>query len=157
MVPYKNRRIDHAKKVKVYRCLNRKGRVFSILQNGLVVGHVDIEKDILILKDAVFHVNEKGQERVRRNKRKEVHAFIEGYYKDDITEIPLAFSYGVRYNPYRDDGFIIKGTDHQHYIVKSSECVYSRWDETISHALFCNGEVMVDGPVDSDYLIFKKH
>ncbi len=65
MTSYKNRTIDPYKPVRVYRNLHN-GK-FSVLQDGLVVAHMDQ----LCLADAKPHVNEAGRQRVIANKRKE--------------------------------------------------------------------------------------
>lgn len=84
MTSYKNRTIDPGK--------------FSVLQNGLVVAHMDQ----LCLADAKPHVNEAGRQRVIANKRKEVHAWIEGYLDNKPRPSNLLT---VNYNPYKREYF----------------------------------------------------
>ena len=43
ITPYKSREIDYSTPVKIYRNLNKKGKVYSIQQNGLVVGHIIVD------------------------------------------------------------------------------------------------------------------
>lgn len=59
-------------KVQVYRNLTRS--CYSLRQNGKVIGHLDG----LILSDCTFRVSQAGRNRVLREKRKNVHAFVEG-------------------------------------------------------------------------------
>ncbi len=98
MTSYKNRTIDPYKPVRVYRNLHN--GLFSVLQNGLVVAHMDQ----LCLADAKPHVNEAGRQRVIANKRKEVHAWIEGYIDNKPRPSSLL---EVNYNPYKREYFWI--------------------------------------------------
>ena len=95
----KGRKIDHNKFVEVYRNLNGdKSSVWSIRQNGLVVAHATA----LTLARAMVRVSQAGALRVRKERRKNVHAVIRGYFK----EVPQSEFSGVRpvsYNPYRVD------------------------------------------------------
>lgn len=112
ITPYKGRNIDYSKPVYIYRNLNCKGVSYSIRQKGLVVAHTDA----VALYDAVFLVSKKGKERVQREKRKNVHAFIKAFISDKgvmgtdaITEeriserLPLPAR--IKYNPYNEMGF----------------------------------------------------
>jgi hypothetical protein len=97
--------IDPTKKVRVYRNLH-KGCI-SVRQGNLVKCHTDN----VILKDFKTIVGKKGQERVRREKAKNVHAFIEGYVvshveicQDENQQKLLDFRWGeLYYNPYKTD------------------------------------------------------
>ncbi len=95
---FKGRSIQFDKKVQVYRNLNNGS--LSIKQNGLVVGHADI----IALSEVKFIVNQKGRERVLREGRKNVHAFVEGYFVPSSIDIQMEDS--VCYNPYNMDSFI---------------------------------------------------
>jgi hypothetical protein len=75
VTPFKNRELDRNKAVDLYRCLNRKGFVFSLRQNGRVVGHTD---DIT-LANVEFKVNTAGHKRYLREKQRNVHAFARGF------------------------------------------------------------------------------
>lgn len=100
--PYKNRKVDITKPVEVYRCLNRKGKVYSVRQDGVVVGHT--EK--ITLRNVEFIVNKKGQERCRKTGSRNVHAYMKGYLKKDQTQHQVQYEY-VRYNPYTSPGFML--------------------------------------------------
>lgn len=98
IIPFKDRTIDPAQPVKVYRNLNKPGVVYSIQQAGLIVGHATE----LHLKDVTFTVNEAGRQRVLKEKRKNVHAFIVGH----VTEHPEpVYGAKVKYNPYKGPTF----------------------------------------------------
>lgn len=102
---YKGRKINPLKKVKVYRNLNN-GKI-SIKQGNLVVGHADI----IFLKDTSFLVNETNRQRVLSKKQKNVHAFIEGYWVEDVREMKkIDFNKRIWYNPYLTEFFRLLDT-----------------------------------------------
>jgi hypothetical protein len=115
--PYKGRAVDINKKVHVYRCLNRKGHVFSIRQNGYVVGHTTE----VHLKNVGFIVNSSGKKRAIETQQRNVHAYIEGLISDEVC-------YGqsqITYNPYNELGFHLKGTESE--ITKSQKvCINNK-------------------------------
>lgn len=104
---YKGRKIDYSKPVDVYRCLPRKGRVYSIRQNGKVVGHTEV----LNLSNVNFIVNESGKRRAICTKTRNVHAFIRGYINDSISGIPML--YPLSYCPFNKEGFMLEGKEVQ--------------------------------------------
>ena len=92
--------IDPAKKVRVYRNLHK--GCLSVQQDGLVKCHTDN----IVLRDFKTIVNKAGQERVRRERAKNVHAFIEGFVVDakETWKGKLDFQWGkCYYNPYKTD------------------------------------------------------
>jgi hypothetical protein len=96
--------------VKVYYNLHK--HTFSVQKNGLVVLHADYIK----LEDVEFKVRTGGREKVRQEKSKNVHAFVNGtlidfcqYPCDDIPEEPVGDI--VTYNPYKYDTFVYKETE----------------------------------------------
>lgn len=92
-------KLDYNKPVEVYRNLHK--NCYSVRQDGLVKAHTD---DIC-LKECSFHVNKKGRDRVRKFKRKEVHAWVKGWV---VTGVSMRGVYPrkVTYNPYYQDEFI---------------------------------------------------
>jgi len=95
-------------KVKVYFNLHKK--VFSVVamegeHKGLVIDHTDY----IELSSAEFKVQKKGRERVLKEKRKNVHAYIMGYdcrLKDDSE---LTFNWvRAKYNPYLNSTFVLE-------------------------------------------------
>jgi hypothetical protein len=100
--PYKNRTIDPKKLVKVYRHIVHKNpKLYSIVQDGLVVAHTEC----VTLRDCIFHVRLSGQERVRKERVKNVHAWIEGFVTNEKVVWFPAFK--IVYNPYIDNHFTI--------------------------------------------------
>ena len=95
--PYKNRIIEIGKPVQVYRNLQRKGRWYSIRQNGLVVAH----STSLYLLDCKFVVNQKIREKIIKTGNKEVHAYIIGrYYPIKMLWSPHK-PVQISYNPFK--------------------------------------------------------
>ena len=103
---YKEREIDYSQPVDVYRCLPRKGRVYSIRQNGKVVGHTEV----LNLSHVSFVVNEAGKKRAICTKKRNVHAFIRGFIKDSNVMHTL---YPLSYCPFNKEGFMLEGKEVQ--------------------------------------------
>ena len=98
------------KKVMCYYDLHR--HVFSVTYKGLVV----LKADYLRLSDVEFRVREGGKQKVRKETRKNVHAFVIGYLEDyckfPCDDIPEPESNKViTYNPYKYESFVIKDTE----------------------------------------------
>ena len=83
-------------------------------QGGKVKGHTAA----ICLKDCRFLVGKKGQERVRREKKKNVHAGVSGYIQFDIPWWVGNTTCFVMYNPYKHDTFVERTgvCDDQHPI-----------------------------------------
>jgi hypothetical protein len=90
--------LDESRSVEVYRNLHK--QCYSIKQDGLVKAHADE----ISLKKCTFHVNEKGRDRVRKTKRKEVHAWVKGFLSK-LFDLPMEYN-RIHYNPYKTDGFM---------------------------------------------------
>ncbi len=113
ITPFKDRKIDRASKVSVYRNLHAKtdAEKYSIKQKGLVVAHTNC----LMMQNCEFVVGEKGREQVLRKKRKTVHAYIRGKIIDNIIyfgDIKVAshqfcvLAHHIKYNPYKHKTFV---------------------------------------------------
>lgn len=96
---YKGRNIDFNKPVKIYKNLHN--GLFSVMQNNLVVAHIES----FILNNVIFKVNESGRQKVLKEKRKNVHAFVTGYIETINVESDVINSSQVRYNPYISNTF----------------------------------------------------
>ena len=114
MSKLRNGKLNHGDRIEVYRNLHND--TFSIRRNGKVVKHL-ANWQTIFLKDVKFAVQPAGREKVRREGKKNVHAFIRGTYlapstfphttsefKDKCTE-------WVTYNPYQNDHFTATVTD----------------------------------------------
>lgn len=103
IIPYKDRKLNHDDSVDMYRCLNRKGHVYSLRQNGLVVGHTEEIK----LINCIPKVNKAGQKRCRTSQTRNVHAYLQCRlpilgYVNDFEGDPII------YNPYHTDNFVFE-------------------------------------------------
>lgn len=78
-------------KVQVYRNLHR--NCYSVRYKGKVIAHV---KEITLLQ-ANFRVSQAGRARVLKERRKNVHAYVEGVVTDNFHEL----IHHVTYNPYK--------------------------------------------------------
>ena len=96
--------LDKTKKVEVYFNLHKK--CWSIRQTGKPVVH----SDFVEIKEPQFVVQQGGNARVRREKRKNVHAFVRGYLTDRVGIFPKNQKL-VTYNPYKHTSFVERGTD----------------------------------------------
>lgn len=109
--PFKGRSIDFDRKVYVYRNLVRKGVVYSIMQDNLVVGHATC----LTMRDCKFIIKKSGQNRARKTGHRNVHGFIYGMIsldgvmgtdakrlEDKNSKLPVS----ITYNPFKYDGFV---------------------------------------------------
>ena len=90
--------LNKSRSVEVYRNLHK--NCYSIKQDGLVKAHADK----VTLSQCTFHVNEQGRDRVRRTKRKEVHAWVKGFLSS--LSIPPLWYKQIYYNPYKTDHFM---------------------------------------------------
>ena len=90
-------------KSKVYVYFNLHKRCFSVRKNGKVIRHCDS----LIIKDATFKVSEAGRQRVLREKRKNVHAFVVGSLStvDRLNSVEHRLT-SIYYNPYGYNSFV---------------------------------------------------
>jgi hypothetical protein len=88
------------KRARVYFNLH-KNRL-SVQYKGLVVAHVDEIK----LENAQFKVSEAGRERVLREKRKNVHAFVVGVVSNNEYFVDTE----ITYNPYKYSSFVNRET-----------------------------------------------
>ena len=96
--------------VQVYRNINKTSptgiHVYSVRgDDGLVKKHVEG----IHLKDCKLRVGKKGRERVLAEKRKNVHAYIQGKEMDWWMG-QWAASVEITYNPYKYDSFVVMET-----------------------------------------------
>jgi len=100
--------VDLDKPIEVYRNLHKK--CWSVRQAGKVVAH----SPYILLRDAKFVVQPAGREKVLREQKKNVHAFVKGYLvnakqaNELITPIEWTQS-AITYNPYEYPYFHLDG------------------------------------------------
>lgn len=90
------------RKVEVYYNLHKKVYSIRCLKSKLVIAHCN---DVIPLIDVSFKVSEKGRQRVLREKRKNVHAFVRGTISH-FHNMTDSTTYSVKYDPYRFDSFM---------------------------------------------------
>jgi hypothetical protein len=113
MVETKQPNGDKTMLVKVYFNLHKK--CFSVQHKGIVIKHVDS----ITLKNVKYKVSEAGRQRVLRERKKNVHAFVVGEMVEENVECDTK----VSYNPYKYNSFVIAvdGTP-----LFNSECAFLR-------------------------------
>lgn len=91
---------EFVKEVRVYRNLRKK--CYSVQWQGKVIAHVDS----IVLRNVRFQVSEAGRQRVLRQRRKNVHAYVIG-----LVSMAEALDKGrrVSYNPYNGPTFECEG------------------------------------------------
>lgn len=96
--------VDRLRPVQVYRNLHK--NCLSVRQGGIVKCHAEN----VVLKDCKFIINKKGRNRVRKEKRKNVHAWVKGFVVDaSETWGMLPFEWEeAYYSPYTCDHWISK-------------------------------------------------
>jgi len=122
MIPYKNRSLNPNEPVRVYRNLHAKDNAhkYSVMQNRLVIGHTND----LWLRDCNLIVSQAGRNKVIREKKKYVHAFIEGFVFRGLSN-PISKT-KIDYNPYVQSQFSIAGIyEESSKFVHVSDCVWS--------------------------------
>lgn len=89
-------------RVRVYFNLHKK--MWSVMHKGKVIQHTNS----IELCNARFIVHPSGRARVLQEKRKNVHAFVEG----DVAETSSVCKQEVKYNPYKF-GHFFRASDEQ--------------------------------------------
>ena len=107
----KNRRANFIPKGRVQVYYNLHKKCLSIRHKGKVIEHAQE----VTLTDARFHVQQAGRERVLKQKRKNVHAYVSGKLKESFwfTQAPKYIwtaKQRVAYNPYKYKSFVDKET-----------------------------------------------
>ena len=97
--------IDKNRKVEIYFNLHKK--TWSVRQDGKVIQHTNF----IQIREPQYVVRQKGKEKVRREKRKNVHAFVRGYIEDRLPVFPSKNIF-VTYNPYKNDSFVERNTQN---------------------------------------------
>jgi hypothetical protein len=72
-------------------------------------GRVIDYADSIILKNCTFPVSEAGRQRVLKEKRKNVHAYVRGETPEEGGSLINPRS--VKYNPYKYDSFVFSDTE----------------------------------------------
>lgn len=106
---YKGRKMEVMQEVKVYFNLHKKMFSVKCAETGLVLAH----GNDIVLAEPKFEVHQKGRERVIKEQKKNVHAYVTGKILQ-ASPLPLETSEGMKevyYNPYKTDKFLLNGKD----------------------------------------------
>lgn len=121
---YRGRELAEGTKVKVY--FNLHTHLFSVkdYETGLVLAHGN---DIL-LEDVQFKVSEAGRQRVLREQKKNVHAYVIGYYVGSVKVETESEWFTPYYNPYKVKHFMVDGQEisKAEYAWLSDKRVYAK-------------------------------
>jgi len=92
--------MSNTDRIRAYYNLHRKCFSIQDYQTGLVIEHTDK----LFVTNAMFVVRESGNKKVKREGRKNVHAFVNGIRQ---SKLPLSYQgyLWVKYDPYTMDFF----------------------------------------------------
>jgi len=112
-------------RVMVYYNLHKK--TFSVQYKGKIVLYADYVK----LGNVEFRVREGGKEKVRQEKRKNVHAFVIGdlmdYCQYPCENMPPETNDKIiTYNPYKYDSFVDKETEEPVYKAKEIDMINTK-------------------------------
>ena len=127
MSKLRNGKLYQGDRVEIYRNLNN--GTHSIRRNGKVVKHLQHHQSIF-LKDVKFAVQPAGREKVRREGRKNVHAFVRGTVilpstiNGTTDEFKKKMPYVVTYNPYHMEHF---GTNINTSATDEKGRPYTKW------------------------------
>jgi hypothetical protein len=112
-------------RVAVYYNLHR--RLFSVKAlEGPNKGRVIAHRESVALTDVTFKVREAGRQRVIREGRKNVHAFVIGTLASEAVGGWRGVWCAVTYNPYRFDSFVDADPFGTHRPVRSASAVLLR-------------------------------
>jgi len=97
--------------VEVYYNLHKK--TFSVRHAGRVWFHTNV----LTLRNCKFAVQPAGRAKVLKEKKKNVHAFVRGFFVrgDDHTNHRMLHAAQAMYNPYKTSTFVDIGTGEPVY------------------------------------------
>ena len=115
IIGFKGRRYELGDSIRGYRDLSSKNsELFSIQAKGGKLSGKVLDHSVSVrIDNAVFNVRAGGQARARKEKRRNVHAFVEGTLSKVLKGEKALLSsewVEVTYNPFHTDTFIEKTT-----------------------------------------------
>ena len=144
--------MSNTDRIRAYYNLHRKCFSVQDYQSGLVIEHTDK----LLMTNAMFVVRKSGNERVKQEGKKNVHAFVNGIRQSKWIK-PTMHYQEVSYNPYTMEYFqykrIVQGTPtigkwlevDRHWIgnvwlfmIDSRPCIYADIDKLSGEKLSAN-------------------
>lgn len=106
--------------LRIYRNLHKK--CFSVQTKSEKGWRVKEHKHSILIENASFKVIESGRQKVLREKKKNVHAFVVGQMSElHIDQFKKENLINLSYNPYKMDSFYIKETGEP---VKNAKFVF---------------------------------
>ena len=96
--------MSNTDRIRAYYNLHRKCFSVQDYKTGLVIEHTDK----LFMTNAMFVVRKSGNERVKKEGKKNVHAFVNGIRQPKWQNTDHCNNYEVKYNPYTMDFFHYK-------------------------------------------------
>ena len=96
--------MSNTDRIRAYYNLHKKCFSVQDYKTGLVIEHTDK----LFMTNAMFVVRKSGNERVKKEGKKNVHAFVNGIRHDKPIDTNHCNNYVVKYNPYTMDFFHYK-------------------------------------------------
>lgn len=108
--------------VRVYWNIRKK--CFSVQTDQEKGWRLALHIDSVRIQDVTFIVSDAGRERVRQEKRKNVHAYMEGFWAPD----QMAYGAVVRYDPYEHEKFVCDNdpVDHAEFVYAFTSCGHPR-------------------------------
>lgn len=101
------------KKIDIYRNIHKKCYSVRSRERGNY-GRVIDHTHRAVISAASFVVLQRGREKVRSEKRKNVHAFIRGMMENKVPSLSsLDFIGYVTYNPYENETFVNRETGEE--------------------------------------------
>lgn len=94
-------------RVQVYRNLRKQQWSVRDAKTRKVIDHCDE----LYLEQCLLYVSESGRQRVLRDKRKNVHAWIDGIIRDKKDDLPPPRQ--ITYNPYKYRKFVVADNEFE--------------------------------------------
>ena len=105
------------KRVMVYYNLHK--NMFSVLYKQKIILHINY----ICLVNVEFRGRKSGQQKVRQEKRKNVHAFVIGNITHFEENKSNKLKKEIIYNPYKHDTFVYKNTQQPIYLSNMAELV----------------------------------
>ena len=96
--------MSNTDRIRAYYNLHKKCFSVQDYKTGLVIEHTDK----LFMTNAMFVVRKSGNERVKKEGKKNVHAFVNGIRQPKWQNTDHCNNYEVKYNPYTMDFFHYK-------------------------------------------------
>ena len=96
-------------RVEVYYNLHKS--VFSVRHKGRVIAHMDN----VVIDNPKYVVRKAGREKVLREGKKNVHAFVRGELREDNIVGMNITMFDVTYNPYKFASFVNKSNEEPIY------------------------------------------